>query len=135
MKYSGLYEDPQEEFEPGQRKITAGTRLYIAKPPDPPSEALLNCVREVSRRSVGVCAAYAFEMAVGENAPSLSIGLYFDAKPDAREVEELFWTLGRSIKPFLEENNFIDLLPLHSKNVLGVTVREQIAPFYRRQVQ
>lgn len=135
MKYSAPYDDPQEELEPGHRKITSGTRLYIAKPPDPPSEALLNCVREVSRRSVGVCAAYAFEMAVGDNPPSLSIGVYFDAKPDAHEIEELFGNLGRTIKPFLEENNFIDLLPLHANNVLGVTVREQIAPFYRRLVQ
>jgi SseB protein C-terminal domain len=135
MKYSGPYDDPLEELEPGHRRITSGTRLHIAQPPDPPSEALLNCVREISRRAVGVCAAYAFEMAVGENSPSLSIGLYFDAKPAPQEVEELFGNLGRRIKPFLEENNFVDLLPLHANNVLGVTVREQIAPFYRRLVQ
>jgi hypothetical protein len=84
---------------------------------------------------MSISAAYAFSMAVGDNPPTLSIGLYFDSKPDAREVEELFRHLGRNMKPFITEKNFVDLLPLDPSNVLAVTVRDQIAPFYRRTVQ
>jgi hypothetical protein len=39
------------------------------------------------------------------------------------------------MKPFITEKNFVDLLPLDPSNVLAVTVRDQIAPFYRRTVQ
>ena len=119
----------------GPRVRSAGTRLYVGTPVDPPSEALLNCVRELSRKSLSISAAYAFNMAVGDNSPSLSIGLYFDSKPDLREVEHLFRQFGRNLRPFINDRDFVDLLPLDPSNVLGVTVREQIEPFYRRIVQ
>ena len=119
----------------GPRKHSAGTRLYVGTPAEPLSEALLNCVRELSKHAVSISAAYAFNLAVGDDPPSLSIGLYFDSKPDLREVEELFRHLGRNMKPFITDKNFVDLLPLDPSNVLAFTVREQIEPFYRRVVQ
>ncbi len=92
-------------------------------------------MRELSRRSLVISAAYAFNMAVGDNLPSLSIGLYFDTKPNLREVEELFRQFGRNIRPLISDINFVDLLPLDPSNLLGVAVRAQIKPFYRRVVQ
>ncbi|HVZ17648.1 MAG TPA: enhanced serine sensitivity protein SseB C-terminal domain-containing protein [Terriglobales bacterium] len=133
-RYSG---DPvrNHALRHSARNGSSGTRLYIGTPDEPPSEALLNCVRELSRRSLVISAAYAFNMAVGDNLPSLSIGLYFDTKPNLREVEELFRQFGRNIRPLISDINFVDLLPLDPSNLLGVAVRAQIKPFYRRVVQ
>ncbi len=138
MKYSGrLSGDVRDQGsrETGPRKLSTGTRLYVGMPLDPPSEALLNCVREMSKHAVSISAAYAFNMALGDDPPTLSIGLYFDTKPDLQEVEDLFRHLGRNMKPFINDKDFVDLLPLDPSNVLAVTVREQIEPFYTRVVQ
>ena len=117
------------------RRSTLGTRLYVGQPTDAPSEPLLNCVREIVKRRVSVAAAYAFIMAVGESTPSFSIGIYFDHKPSSHEVNELFSRIGYYMRPFLGENGFVDLLPLDPTNVLAVTVRDSVEPFYRRRVQ
>jgi hypothetical protein len=121
--------------ETGPRKFNAGTKLYIGAPAQPPSEALLNCVREVSRLSLSITAAYAFNMAVGDDPPSLSIGLHFDAKPNPRELEQLFSRIGRKMKPLIAERNFVDLLPLDPSNILSIAVRDTVEPFYKRMVQ
>jgi len=117
------------------RILNAGTKLYVGAPAQAPSEALLNCVREVSKNSLSVVAAYAFNMAVGDDAPSLSIGLHFDSKPNPQELEQLFSQIGRKMKPLIAEKNFVDLLPLYPTNILAIAVRDTVAPFYRRMVQ
>ena len=128
---------PEYMIEPAgaMKKMNAGTNLFIGPPANPPSEALLNCIRQSLKRSVSIAAAYAFNMAMGNNSPNLSIGIYFDSKPAAHELEELFSQIGRNMKPFIGDKNYVDLLPLDPTNVLAVTVREQIAPFYKRAVQ
>src|SRR3982750_3737021 len=125
--------------EPGRatarHAFNAGTKLYIGEPADPPSEALLNCVREASKGALGISAAYAFSLALGDNPPTLSIGLHFDCKPSPQEVEQLFGQIGRKMKPLIGEKNFIDLLPLDPSNILAIAVKDTVAPFYRRRVQ
>jgi hypothetical protein len=116
------------------RRSSAGTMLYVGKPAATPAEPLLNCVREIVKRRVSVSAAYAFVMAVGESTPSFSIGIYFDHKPSSHEVNELFSRIGYYMKPFLGESGYVDLLPLDPSNVLAVTVRDQITPFYQRRL-
>lgn len=116
------------------RRSIAGTQLYVAKPAEAPPEPLLNCVREIVKRRISVAAAYAFEMAVGESLPSFSIGIYFDHKPSSHEVNDLFCRIGHYMKPFLGESGYVDLLPLDPSNVLAVTVRYQIQPFYQRRL-
>ena len=125
----------EAQDEQGTRGLSTGTKLYIGVPAEPPSEALLNCVREVSRSAVSISAAYAFNFAVGDDAPSLSIGLHFDSKPNPQELEQLFSQIGRKMKPLIAEKNFVDLLPLDPSNILAFAVRETVTPFYRRRVQ
>jgi len=127
---------PEYMIEPaGAMKLNAGTKLYIGAPANAPSEPLLNCIRQALKKVVGVAAAYAFNMSVGNNPPNLSIGIYFDTKPSAHVCEELFSQIGRQMKPFISDKNYVDLLPLDPANVLGVTVREKIQPFYKRLIQ
>jgi hypothetical protein len=109
--------------------------LYIGTPAEAPSEPLLNCVREIIKRSVSVSSAYAFIMAVGESTPSFSIGIYFDSKPSSHEVNELFSKIGYYMRPFLSDTGYVDLLPLDPTTVLTVTVRDSVKPFYQRIVQ
>lgn len=109
--------------------------LYVGTPTEAPAEPLLNCVREIVKRSVSISAAYAFIMAVGESTPSFSIGIYFDHKPSSHEVNELFSKIGYYMRPFLNDTAHVDLLSLDPTNVLAVTVRDQIKPFYRRRLQ
>jgi hypothetical protein len=85
--------------------------------------------------SLSISAAYAFNMAVGDDPPSLSIGLRFDAKPSPRELEQLFSRIGRKMKPLIAERNFVDLLPLDPSNILSIAVRDTVEPFYKRMVQ
>jgi len=137
VKYMGrLSEEVRDEQRAtGPRTLNAGTKLYVGAPEQPPSEALLNCVREISRSAVSISAAYVFSMAVGDEEPSLSIGLHFDTKPNPQEVERLFTQIGRKMKPLIAERNFVDLLPLYPTNILAIAVRETVPPFYRRRVQ
>jgi len=133
-RLSGDSRDEQLQ-DSGPRTLNAGTKLYVGAPAERPSEALLNCVREISKRSLSISAAYAFNMAVGDNPPSLSIGLHFDSKPNPQEVEQLFSQIGRKMKPLIAEKNFVDLLPLYPTNILAIAVRDTVTPFYRRMVQ
>lgn len=128
-------ESRDEQVRTGARKKQGGTRLYVGTPSEPPSEALLNCVREVSRSSVSISAAYVFSMALGDDEPTLSIGLHFDHKPNAEELARVFSQIGRRMSPLLPEKNFVDLLPLYPTNILAITVRDTVKPFYRRMVQ
>jgi hypothetical protein len=125
----------QHSASPRRRRLSTGTMLYVSAPSEMPSEPLLNCVREMVKRSVSVSAAYAFVMAVGESTPSFSIGIYFDTKPSSHEVNELFSRIGYFMRPFLGDAGYVDLLSLDPTNVLAVTVRDQIRPFYRRLLQ
>ena len=113
----------------------AGTRLHIDSPSDLPSEPLLNCVRHIVKHTTSIAAAYAFIMAVGENTPSLSIGIYFDSKPSSQQVNELFSRIGYYMRPFLGECEHVDLLSLDPSSVLSAAVRDKIRPFYQRVVQ
>ena len=118
-----------------RRRPSIGTMLYVGAPAETPSEPLLNCVRELIKHCVSVSAAYAFNMAVGESTPSFSIGIYFDHKPSSHEVNSLFSRIGYYMRPFLGDSGSVDLLSLDPTNVLAVTVRDQIKPFYRRRLQ
>jgi hypothetical protein len=118
-----------------RRHSNTGAMLYVGTPAEPPAEPLLNCVRELIKRSFSISAAYAFVMAVGESTPSFSIGIYFDHKPTSHEVNELFSRIGYSMRPFLGESGYVDLLPLDPTNVLTVAVRDSVKPFYQRIVQ
>lgn len=109
--------------------------LSVSAPAEAPAEPLLNCVREMIKRSVSISAAYAFVMAVGESTPSFSIGIYFDHKPSTYEVNELFSRIGYFMRPFLSDTGYVDLLPLDPTNILSVTVRDSVKPFYQRRVQ
>jgi hypothetical protein len=139
MKLSGLdSSDAQGQRSLSARRrrvVSAGTRLYVGAPAEMPSEPLLNCVREIAKRSVSIAAAYAFIMAVGDTTPSFSIGIYFDSKPSSHEVNALFDRIGYYMRPFLGDAGYVDLLSLDPSNVLAVAVRYQITPFYRRMVQ
>jgi SseB protein C-terminal domain len=125
----------QASLSPQRRRACTGTMLYVAPPAEPPSEPLLNCVRELIKRSFSVSAAYAFIMAIGGGAPTLSVGIYFDSKPSSHEVNELFSRIGYFMRPFLGEEGCVDLLPLDPTTVLTVAVRDTVKPFYRRIVQ
>jgi SseB protein C-terminal domain len=127
--------DEQPRATTGPGTLNAGTKLYVGPPPQAVSEPLLNCVREVSRGAVSISAAYAFIMAVGDDEPTLSIGLHFDFKPNPQELEQLFSRIGRHMRPLLPEKNFVDLLPLYPSNILAIAVRDTVEPFYRRRVQ
>ncbi len=74
-------------------------------------------------------------MALGDDEPTLSIGLHFDHKPNAEELARVFSQIGRRMSPLLPEKNFVDLLPLYPTNILAITVRDTVKPFYRRMVQ
>jgi hypothetical protein len=130
----GDFAEPQL-FSPRQRRPSIGTMLYVGAPAEAPSEALLNFVREMVKRSISISAAYAFVMAVGESTPSFSIGIYFDTKPSSHEVNALFSRVGYYMRPFLGDSGYVDLLSLDPTNVLALTVRDQIKPFYRRLLQ
>ncbi len=126
-------QDQQRATGPGT--VNAGTKLYVGPPSDVISEPLLNCVREVSRADVSISAAYAFTMALGDDEPTLSIGLDFDFQPNPQELQRVFAQIGRRMRPLLPEKNFVDLLPLYPTNILSIAVRETVKPFYRRRVQ
>src|SRR5512147_2471955 len=125
----------QQDSTTRRRRSNAGAMLYVGTPAEPPSEPLLNCVRELVKRSFSISAAYAFVMAVGESTPSFSIGIHFDHKPSSHEVNELFSRIGYFMRPFLGESGYVDLLPLDPTNVLTVAVRDSVKPFYQRVVQ
>jgi len=125
----------EETRATGSGTRNAGTKLYVGPPSEAIAEPLLNCVREVSRCDVSISAAYAFTMAVGDDEPTLSIGLHFDFKPNPQELERVFSQIGRRMRPLLPEKNFVDLLPLYPTNILSIAVRDTVKPFYRRRVQ
>ena len=125
----------EEEQPTGSQTLNAGTKLYVGPPPETVAEPLLNCVREVSRSDVSISAAYAFTMALGDDEPTLSIGLHFDSKPNAQELQRVFNQIGRRMRPLLPEKNYVDLLPLYPTNILSIAVRDTVKPFYRRRVQ
>jgi type III secretion system (T3SS) SseB-like protein len=127
--------EQQPSYATRRRRPSIGTMLYVGAPAEAPSEPLLNCVREMVKHSVSISAAYAFVMAVGESTPSFSIGIYFDHKPSSHEVNALFSRIGYYMRPFLGESGYVDLLPLDPTDVLAVTVRDQIKPFYQRRLQ
>jgi hypothetical protein len=127
--------EQQRALLTGRRRANGGTMLSVSTPLEMPSEPLLNCVREIVKRRVSVSAAYAFVMAVGESTPSLSIGIYFDHKPSSHEVNELFSKIGYYMRPFLSDSGHVDLLSLDATNVLAVTVKESVKPFYQRRLQ
>ena len=125
----------EQQRATGPRARNAGTKLYVGPPSEAISEPLLNCVREVSRSDVSISAAYAFTMALGDDEPTLSIGLDFDSKPNLQELQRVFAQIGRRMRPLLPEKNFVDLLPLYPTNILSIAVRDTVKPFYRRRVQ
>lgn len=128
---SGALQAPVSKRSP----VHAGTRLYVGEPEEMPSEPLLNCVREIVKRSLSVSAAYAFMLAVGEGTPSFSIGIYFDSQPSSHQVNQLFSRIGYYMRPFLGATGYVDLLALDPNKVLGFAVRQTVQPFYRRRVQ
>lgn len=134
----GRLSEDLQETQPratGPRALNAGTKLYVGPPAEAVAEPLLNCVREVSRSDVSISAAYVFTMAVGDDEPTLSIGLHFDFKPNPQELQRVFAQIGRRMRPLLPEKNFVDLLPLYPTNILAIAVRDTVKPFYRRRVQ
>jgi hypothetical protein len=118
-----------------KRRRVSGARLYVGAPTEVPSEPLLNCVRQIVKRSVSISAAYAFIFAVGDQDPSFSIGIYFDSRPSTHEVNELFSKIGYYMRPFLADEGYVDLLSLDPSTILSVAVKDQIKPFYQRMVQ
>lgn len=125
----------QQPRTTGPRTRNAGTKLYVGPPPESVAEPLLNCVREVSRSDVSISAAYAFTMALGDDEPSLSIGLHFDSKPNPQELQRVFAQIGRRMRPLLPDKDFVDLMPLYPTNILSIAVQDTVKPFYRRRVQ
>ena len=84
-----------------------------------------------------ICAAdpkivrgYIFQQSIGSGIPHLAIGLEFSSAEAAQNMGAISERLSRAVKPFLKQDEYVDLVNLTAG--LSSDVSRQITPFFQR---
>jgi len=96
----------------GHQKIQlkAQEKVLIGLPANPPSETILELLRNKAKEIPAVAELYYFLMARGQSAPEIMIGIGLSQNATESEQQAISQALGKAIQPALKPNEFLNFM-------------------------
>ncbi len=93
-----------------QIQFKAAEKVLIGLPANPPSDTILELLRDKVKEIPAVAELYYFQMARGQSAPEIVIGIGLTQDVSESKKQAISQTLGKAIQPALKPNEFLDFM-------------------------
>jgi hypothetical protein len=111
-------------------EVKAGTRVAVTAPARPPSEKLLQALRQSLSAHPEVQSAYFFDVAIGGGTPHWAVGLVVQG--DQAKAQAVFQATGPVAGKHLAPNEFLDFARLEPGPLFS-EVNKVVQPFYQKK--
>jgi len=111
-------------------EVKAGTRVAVTAPARPPSEKLLQALRQSLSAYPEVQSAYFFDVAIGGGTPHWAVGLVVQG--DQTKAQAVFKATGPVAGKHLAPNEFLDFARLEPGPMFA-EVNKVVQPFYQKK--
>jgi len=110
-------------------EVKAGTQVAVTAPAKPPSEKLLEALRQSLSAHPEVQSAYFFDVAIGKGIPHWAVGLVVQG--DQAKAQTIFQATGPVAGKHLAPNEFLDFARLEPGPMFA-EVHKAVQPFYKK---